>query len=46
MTTTEISKSSTMGQMMIKSKEKLANRIGSLLIHVKGDARKLTLSAY
>jgi len=39
MTTTEFSKSTTMGQMIIKSKEKLANRIGSLLIHVYGDAK-------
>jgi hypothetical protein len=46
MTTNEISKSTTIGQMIIKSKEKLANRIRSLLIHVYGDAKKLTLSAY
>lgn len=31
---------------MVKSKEKLANRIGSLLIHVYGDVNKLTLSVY
>jgi len=49
MTTTDISKATTMGQMIIKSKEKLANRIypiESLLIHVYCDAKKLTLSAY
>jgi hypothetical protein len=30
--------------MIIKSKEKLANRIG--LIHIYGDAKKFTLSTY
>jgi len=42
----EVAKSTTFGQMVIKSKEKLANRIGSLMIHVYGDAKKLTLCAH
>jgi len=46
MSVPEVAKSTTFGQMVIKSKEKLANRIGSLMIHVYGDAKKLTLSAH
>jgi len=42
----EVAKSTTFGQMVIKSKEKLADRIGSLMINVYGDAKKLTLSAH
>lgn len=46
MTIPEVAKSTTFGQMVIKSKGILANRIGSLIIHVYGDAKKLTLSAH
>jgi hypothetical protein len=37
--------SSEMGQILITANEKLANKIGSLMIHVYHDAKKLTLSA-
>lgn len=39
-------KSSPMGHSILKSQANLANKIGALLIHVYGDAKKLTLNAH
>jgi len=35
-----------MGRAILKANEKLGNKIGSLMTHTYGDAKKLTLSAY
>lgn len=43
---TEAQQETELGRSISKGNEKLANRIGSLLIHTYGDAKKLTLSAY
>ncbi|KAL5236954.1 hypothetical protein ACI65C_007170 [Semiaphis heraclei] len=41
-----VQQSTQMGRAILKANEKLGNKIGSLMIHTYGDAKKLTLSAY
>ena len=42
----ETAPESVMGKAISKANETLANKIGSLLVHTYGDAKKLTLSAF
>ncbi|KAL5235556.1 hypothetical protein ACI65C_002966 [Semiaphis heraclei] len=41
-----VQQSTQMDRAILKANEKLGNKIGSLMIHTYGDAKKLTLSAY
>jgi hypothetical protein len=41
-----VQQSTQLGRAILKTNEKLSNKIGSLMIHIYGDAKKLTLSAY
>jgi len=41
-----VQQSTQMGRAILKANEKLGDKIGSLMIHTYGDAKKLTLSAY
>lgn len=41
-----IQQSTQMGRAILKANENLGNKIGSLMIHTYGDAKKLTQSAY
>lgn len=42
----EAAQLSTLGKAVSKANEKLANRIGNLLVHAYGDAKKLTLTGF